>query len=351
MKPIRVLIVDDSSLVRTLLTRALEEDPGLEVVGTAADPYEARDRILELRPDVMTLDVDMPRMNGIEFLRRLIPQHPLPVVMVSSLTRQGQQATLDALAAGAVDFVAKAESGDPAARGAMLRELRAKLHAAAIARVSPGSERLRSTAVPTAPSGPDAEKNARRVIAIGASTGGTEAIKQIVTRFPAAMPPILVVQHMPTGFTRMFAERLNQLSALTVREAADGDPVLPGQVLVAPGGLQMRLEGSPGALRVRCEALPLVGGHAPSVDVLMNSLARCAAKGSVGLLLTGMGADGAEGMCALRKAGGRTLAQDQATSVVFGMPRVAFERGGVEKLLPLGAIAPAVVEMLKEGAT
>ncbi len=351
MKPIRILIVDDSSLVRTLLTRALEEDPGLEVVGTAADPYEARDRILELRPDVMTLDVDMPRMNGIEFLRRLIPQHPLPVVMVSSLTRQGQQATLDALAAGTVDFVAKAESGDPAARGAMLRELRAKLHAAAIARVSPGSERLRSTAVPTAPSGPDVEKYARRVIAIGASTGGTEAIKQIVTRFPAAMPPILVVQHMPTGFTRMFAERLNQLSALTVREAADGDPVLPGQVLVAPGGLQMRLEGSPGALRVRCEALPLVGGHAPSVDVLMNSLARCAAKGSVGLLLTGMGADGAEGMCALRKAGGRTLAQDQATSVVFGMPRVAFERGGVEKLLPLGAIAPAVVEMLKEGAT
>ncbi len=351
MKPIRVLIVDDSSLVRTLLTRALEEDPGLEVVGTAADPYEARDRILELRPDVMTLDVDMPRMNGIEFLRRLIPQHPLPVVMVSSLTRQGQQATLDALAAGAVDFVAKAESGDPAARGAMLRELRAKLHAAAIARVSPGSERPRSTAVPTAPSGLDAERNPRRVIAIGASTGGTEAIKQIVTRFPAAMPPILVVQHMPTGFTRMFAERLNQLSALTVREAADGDPVLPGQVLVAPGGLQMRLEGSPGALRVRCEALPLVGGHAPSVDVLMNSLARCAAKGSVGLLLTGMGADGAEGMCALRKAGGRTLAQDQATSVVFGMPRVAFERGGVERLLPLGAIAPAVVEMLKEGAT
>ncbi len=351
MKPIRVLIVDDSSLVRTLLTRALEEDPGLEVVGTAADPYEARDRILELRPDVMTLDVDMPRMNGIEFLRRLIPQHPLPVVMVSSLTRQGQQATLDALAAGAVDFVAKAESGDPAARGAMLRELRTKLHTAAIARVSPGSERLRSTAAPTAPCGPDAEKNARRVIAIGASTGGTEAIKQIVTRFPAAMPPVLVVQHMPAGFTRMFAERLNQLSALTVREAADGDPVLPGQVLVAPGGLQMRLEGSPGALRVRCEALPLVGGHAPSVDVLMNSLARCAAKGSVGLLLTGMGADGAEGMCALRKAGGRTLAQDQATSVVFGMPRVAFERGGVEKLLPLGAIAPAVVEMLKEGAT
>ncbi len=345
---IRVLIVDDSPLVRQVLAQGLALDPGLEVVPPAADPYEARDRIQAYRPDVMTLDVEMPKMDGLKFLRRLMPQHPMPVVMVSSLTEKGKQITLDCLEAGAVDFVHK-PSATQSEVNIMLGELRAKIKIAACANVSHWKDRREQLSAhfgrPAAASFPDA---ARRVIAIGAATGGTEAIKAVLTRLPAAMPGIVIVQHMPAGFTQMFAERLNQLCAMSVKEARSGDRIVPGQVLVAPGGLQMRVARVDGQLLVTCTEGPTVSGHCPSVDVLLQSVARAAGAEATGAVLTGMGADGADGLLAMRQAGARTLAQDEASSVVFGMPRVAFERGGAERLLPLDQIGPALLTLAGE---
>lgn len=343
MKKVRVLIVDDSALVRQLVQNGLAADPGIEVVGTAPDPYVARDRIIELRPDVLTLDVEMPRMDGVEFLHRLMPQFPIPVVMLSSLTQRGKQITMEALEAGAVDFVAKPGGDQGRKLPEMFQELRTKVKLAASANVSHWKEK-RAAQPPQRTR--DLKESTDKVIALGASTGGTEAIRRILPRFPVATPGIVIVQHMPPGFTQMFAERLNQVCAMEVREAKNGDRVLPGRVLVAPGGMQMRVKRSGGIYEVDCRLGEKVSGHCPSVDVMMRSVAEEVGANALGIMLTGMGSDGAEGMLAMRGKGARTVAQDEKTCVVFGMPKVAYEKGGAERLLPLDSIPDAILGCL-----
>jgi len=349
-RKVRVLIVDDSALVRQLLSNGLGMDPGIEVVGTATDPYAARDKIVELKPDVLTLDVEMPRMDGVEFLRRLMPQYPIPVVMVSSLTQRGKQITLESMEAGAVDFVAKPTTNMAHGMNAMMGELRTKVKIASTANVSHWKSQRIPPPSAALVHGPRAlAESTHKVIAIGASTGGTEAIRKVICAFPATMPGVVIVQHMPAGFTRLFADRLNQFCAMEVREAVSGDRVLPGRILIAPGGRHMKVLRSGGIYQVLCEPGETVSGHCPSVDVLMRSVAEQVGANAIGVMLTGMGADGAEGMLAMRRSGARTLAQDQATSVVFGMPKVAFERGGAERLLPIDRIPPEVVNLLSGG--
>ncbi len=324
-------------------------DPCIEVVGTAGDPYVARDKIVKLQPDVLTLDVEMPRMDGVDFLRRLMPQYPLPVVMVSSLTQKGKQITLDSLEAGAVDFVSKPTSDIARGLKDMLLELRAKVKLAASANVS--HWKAARSAVPSQLQtlGKRAlAESTDKVIAIGASTGGTEAIRKIISQFPATMPGVVIVQHMPAGFTRLFAERLNQLCAMEVKEAESGDRIMPGRVLIGPGGFHMRVIRSGGLYQVRCEPGPPVKGHCPSVDVMMHSVAQHVGANAVGVMLTGMGSDGAEGMKAMRDAGARNLAQDEASCVVFGMPKVAYEMGGAHSLVSLDSMANRVVDLLSE---
>lgn len=342
-KRIRVLVVDDSALTRQIIVQGLSGDPGIEVVGSAPDPFYARDMIVEHLPDVMTLDVEMPRMDGLDFLRRLMPQYPIPVVMVSSLTEKGKQVTLDALEAGAVDFVLKPSAHPGRNLASVMMELRTKVKIAASCDVSkwkaerplPVKTRSRSLAEST-----------DKVIAIGASTGGTEALRQVLTQFPAATPGVVVVQHMPPGFTSMFAGRLNQICQMEVKEAESGDRILAGRILIAPGGLQMKVKRSGGIYKVECYGEEKISGHCPSVDVLMHSVAEEAGANGVAAILTGMGSDGAEGMLAMRRNGARTVAQDEATSVVFGMPKVAFEKGGAESLKPLSEIAETILSFL-----
>ena len=338
---IKVLVVDDSALVRKILETGLSADPGIAVIGTAPGPYIARDMIVQSKPDVLTLDVEMPKMDGVEFLRRLMAQMPIPVIMVSSLTAKGAQTTLDALDAGAVDFVTKPGSqfGGKDLES-MMGELRAKVKAAARVRVN----RLKTkTATPGAVITRAMANTTDKVIALGASTGGTEALRHVLQRFPANTPGVVVVQHMPEKFTDMYAERLNRLCAMEVKEAADNDRVIPGRILIAPGGLQMRVVRQGGQYRVRCKAEERVSGHAPSVDVLFHSVAEDVGRNAVGAIFTGMGSDGAAGLLKMRQAGASTLGQDEATSVVYGMPRVAFERGAVETQLPLDEMADAIL--------
>jgi two-component system chemotaxis response regulator CheB len=350
MKKIRVLIVDDSALVRQILTQGLSQDTNLEVVGTAQDPYAARDKIVELQPDVMTLDVEMPRMDGVEFLQRLMPQFPLPVVMVSSLTQKGKQITLNALEAGAVDFVSKPTSNIASGIASMMMELRTKIKIASTANVSHYKNGQAANASKTGlVKSSSLAESTDKILAIGASTGGTEAIKRVICRFPVTMPGVVIVQHMPAGFTRMFADRLNQLCAMQVKEAESGDRVMPGRILVAPGQKQLRVIRSGGRYQVVCEPGEKVSGHCPSVDVMMHSVAKNVGPNAVGVMLTGMGSDGADGMLAMRKAGARNLAQDQASSVVFGMPKVAYEKGGAERLVPLDEIADNVAKLFDGG--
>ncbi|MFU8819559.1 MAG: protein-glutamate methylesterase/protein-glutamine glutaminase [Desulfurivibrio sp.] len=346
-RKIRVLVIDDSSLVRTILSQGLAQDPGIEVVGSAPDPFVARDRIVTLQPDVLTLDVEMPRMDGVEFLRRLMPQYPLPVVMVSALTRKGQQITLDALEAGAVDFVTKPSSDVARGLSAMLMELRTKIKIASSANVSHWKEQRAALFAGKVLAAPRAlAESTDKIIAIGASTGGTEAIRAVITRYPANTPGVVIVQHMPAGFTRMFADRLNELCPMQVKEAASGDRVMAGRILIAPGEQQLRVRRSGGIYEVDCRPGEKVSGHCPSVDVMMHSVAEEAGANAVGIMLTGMGRDGAAGMLAMRRAGARNIAQDEKSSVVFGMPKEAFANGGAEKLVPLDQIAETTLNML-----
>jgi two-component system chemotaxis response regulator CheB len=337
--------------VRQILSRGLAADEGIEVVGSAGDPYEARDRLVELRPDVMTLDVEMPRMNGVEFLRKLMPQFPIPVVMVSSLTEQGKQTTLDALAAGAVDFVQKPKGG-VGQLDSVLMELRTKVKVAATANVAHlkrsreeifGKPVVRALTVGEG-------KSWCRMIAIGASTGGTEAIAAILRQLPKSTPGIVIVQHMPPGFTQLFAQRLNGNCELEVKEALDGDIVTHGRALVAAGGMQLRVVKVGAELRVKVEQGDLVCGHAPSVEVMFDSVASACAKQAIGVILTGMGQDGAAAMRRLRDAGARTLGQDERSCVVYGMPKVAWEKGGVEKQVTLADVPDAIGRLLGGGA-
>ncbi|MCK4690891.1 MAG: chemotaxis response regulator protein-glutamate methylesterase [Desulfuromonadales bacterium] len=346
---IRVLVVDDSALVRNILSQGLSMDPNIEVIGTASDPYIARDKIVELQPDVLTLDVEMPRMDGVAFLRKLMPQYPIPTVMVSSLTQRGKQITIDALDAGAVDFVAKPTSNVAAGLNAMLMELRAKIKIASTANVSHWKGKRIVPPTQAAAVGSKAlAESTDKVIAIGASTGGTEAIRRVIERFPATTSGVVIVQHMPPGFTKMFSDRLNQLCQMQVKEAADGDRIRAGLILVAPGGVQMKVIRSGGFYQVRCGGTEKVSRHCPSVDVMMHSVAEQVGRNSVGAMLTGMGQDGAEGMLAMKRAGARCIAQDEASSVVFGMPKVAYEKGGAERLVPLEQISTSLLDLLTE---
>ena len=348
-RPIRVLIVDDSALVRNILSQGLSVDPAIEVVGTAPDPYIARDQIVKLNPDVITLDVEMPRMDGVAFLRKLMPQFPIPIVMVSSLTQRGKQITMEALEAGAVDFVAKPTSNVAAGLNAMLMELRSKVKIASTANVShwkgkrPTSPPSRSASASSA-----LAESTDKIIAIGASTGGTEAIRQVIENFPANTPGTVIVQHMPAGFTKMFSDRLNQLCQMQVKEAEHGDRIRTGLILIAPGGKQFEVIRSGGFYEVRLGNSEKVSGHCPSVDVMMHSVAKHVGSNAVGAMLTGMGQDGAEGMLAMKQAGARCISQDEASSVVFGMPKVAYEKGGAERLVPLDKIATSLLSLLTE---
>ena len=346
-QPIRVIVVDDSALVRGILAQGLGMDPAIQVVAKASDPYMARDQIIKLKPDVLTLDVEMPRMDGVEFLRRLMPQYPLPVVMVSALTQRGKQITMDALEAGAVDFVSKPSTNVARGLSAMMMELRTKVKIASTANVSHWKSK-RAAAPPRSLAATSAlAESTDKVIAIGASTGGTEAIKNVVIPLPAASPGVVIVQHMPAGFTKMYAERLNTLCAMEVKEAETGDRVMPGRILLAPGDYHMAVLRSGGVYRVDCGKGEKVCGHCPSVEVMMKSVAKNVGGNSIGVMLTGMGGDGAGGMLAMREAGARTLAQDEASSVVFGMPKVAYERGGAERLVPLQKMAGEVLALVQ----
>lgn len=328
---IRVLIVDDSTVMRQLINAALSADPELEVVGEACDPLQAREAIKALNPDVITLDVEMPNMNGIDFLERLMRLRPMPVVMVSTLTARGTEATLAALELGAVDCIEKPRGSDAAG----FREIAEKVKMAARAKVRQRVERK-------APLAEESFTPNDRIVAIGSSTGGVEALLSIVERLPADCAPTVITQHMPASFTRSFADRLDRACAARVAEAKNGDPLEPGRVYVAPGGdFHLEIEGTK---HLRCKVThgDPVSGHCPSVDVLFNSVARTAKDRSVGVILTGMGRDGAGGLLSIRQAGGRTLGQDESTCVVYGMPRAAYELGAVERQLPLERLGPAI---------
>jgi two-component system chemotaxis response regulator CheB len=345
-KKIRVLIIDDSALVRNILTQGLSQDPGIIVVGAAADPFIARDMIQKYRPDVLTLDVEMPRMDGVEFLRKLMPQYPLPTVMVSSLTQRGKAITLDALDAGAVDFVSKPTTNISSGLNSMMMELCTKVKIASSANVSHWKSKRSGLTQKVLASSGSLSESTDKVIAIGASTGGTEAIKNVITLFPATTPGVVIVQHMPAGFTKAFAERLNTLCLMEVKEAEHGDRIMPGRILIAAGDYHLRVRRSGGFYHADCAKGEKVSGHCPSVDVMMHSVAEQVGANAVGVILTGMGGDGADGMGAMRNNGGRTIAQDEKSCVVFGMPKVAYERGSAEKLVPLNDIAAGALKLV-----
>lgn len=339
MRPIRVLVVDDSMMMRNMIVQGLNSDPNIEVVAQAQDAYEARDAIIKYKPDVMTLDVEMPRMSGIEFLKKLMPQYPFPVVMLSALNDK----VFDALDAGAVDFVKKPDSMNKAQLNEFLtQELATKVKIASTAKVGKLKRVDTSTITGHIVGGKD------RVIAIGASTGGTEAIFEVVKRFKRDIPGVVIVQHMPPGFTKMYADRLNNQCEVAVKEATTGDKVLPGQVLIAPGDRHMRLLKVNGEYQVECKGTDRVNGHCPSVEVLFESVARVAGKNAVGVILTGMGGDGGKGLLSMRKAGASTVGQDEASCVVYGMPKVAFDLGAVQIQKPVTEIAGEVYRLLSK---
>lgn len=335
VRPIRVLIVDDSEFFCTLLENGLKS-AGFDVVGKAQNPYDARDKILELEPDVMTLDIEMPRMDGLKFLKRLIPQYPIPVVVVSS-----EKVTLKSvLDVGGADFLPKPAKGENTTH--FIESLVQKLIKASKKQM-PVSPQQVAAAQPIAP---PAGKRRHNLIAIGASTGGTDAIEAVVRRLPAQVPPIVIVQHMPPGFTFMYAERLNKCCAVEVREAKDGDRLHDGLCLIAAGDKHMRLKKSGMGYYVECAAGEKVSGHCPSVDVLFESVAQTAGANALGVILTGMGADGACGMKLMRDSGAYTIGQDEDSCVVYGMPMEAYKLGGVCEQQPLLEISRAILRNL-----
>lgn len=349
-RKIRVLIVDDSASVRQTMTSILEADPAIEVIGAAHDPFAAARIMQEQVPDVVTLDVEMPRMDGITFLRKLMSQCPLPVVMCSSLTEEGSETLLQALEAGAVDIILKPRMGVADHLAEHCQQIRDVVKGAARARIRgprPRAMQIESRntadAVLAAPSGRAMSRTTEMVVCLGASTGGAEALREVLEALPANAPGVVVVQHMPENFTRSFAKRLDSLCDVDVKEAEDGDTVMRGHVLIAPGGKHTMLERQGARYQVSVRDGPLVSRHKPSVDVLFRSAARFAGANAIGVIMTGMGDDGARGLLEMREAGGRTFAQDEATSVVFGMPREAIARNAAEKIVPLEMIAREVL--------
>ncbi len=345
--PIKVLIVDDSALIRQILTEILSSDPAFEVVGTAPDPLVARERIKALSPDVLTLDIEMPHMDGLTFLERLMALRPLPVVVVSTLTQKNADTALRALELGAVDYVAKPLQDIRSGMAGLGEEITTKLKAAAR-----GRPRARHGARPAGPvlSVDPRLSTAGRIVAIGASTGGVEALQSLLTRLPAMSPAVLVTQHMPPGFTSSFARRLDGQCAVTVLEATDGRRVLPGLVYIAPGARHLELVRTGAHYACRLHDGPLVSGHRPSVDVLFTSVAAAAGRAAMGIILTGMGRDGAAGLLEMRRAGARTLGQSEASCVIYGMPKAAMQAGAVEQELPLERMAEHIVSVAMAGA-
>ncbi|MBI5179494.1 MAG: chemotaxis response regulator protein-glutamate methylesterase [Nitrospinae bacterium] len=342
---IRVLIVDDSAVVRNILSEALGRDPEIEVVGTAADPYIAREKIVQLNPDVITLDVEMPRMDGITFLRKLMAAKPMPVVMVSALTQAGAATTLAALEAGAVEIVAKPQIDQRVGVREIEMEVVDKVKAAAKAKMNVYASQLSSTAKPVMAHKATAMlKTTDKIIAVGSSTGGTEALKEVLLRLPTDTPGMLIVQHMPEGFTRAFADRLNGLCPMQIQEAKDGDGVIPGRALIAPGNSHMLLRRSGARYYVDVKQGPLVMRHRPSVEVLFQSVAKYGGANAIGVMLTGMGNDGSTGMLEMKKAGAHNIAQDEASCVVFGMPKEAIKVGAVDKVVSLNNIPQAILD-------
>lgn len=341
---IKVLVVDDSAIVRKILTDAISAEDDLEVVGTAPDPFIARDKILALQPDVLTLDIEMPRMDGVTFLKKLMRHHPLPVIVISSLGQASCHATLDALRVGAVEVLAK--PGGPYSVGELRTTLAAKIRAAAVARLRRPSSDPAPDHHETAVTSSLRAVSPGTVIAIGASTGGTEAIQEVLMHMPADSPGIVITQHIPPVFSRAFADRLNQICPMEVKEASDGDTLAPGRALVAPGNFHMMLRGSADGYRVQVKDGPPVCYQRPSVDVMFSSVATAAGSKAVGVLLTGMGSDGAQGLLRMKRAGAHTIAQDEATCVVFGMPREAIRLDAADRVVPLPRVASAIIAQL-----
>ncbi len=341
MRRIKVLIVEDSIVFRELLVQNLNRDSEIQVVATARDPFEARDAILKYKPDVMTLDVELPRMNGIEFLRKLMPQYPLPVVVISALSDK----VFDALNAGAVDFVAKpAVTNRMQLEDFIRNELLVKIKIASTAKIG----NIKKT-VMNQQQQPLSANGKNNIVAIGASTGGTEAILAVVKEFGTDIPGVVATQHMPVGFTDMYAKRLNDQCRIQVKEAQTGDRVMPGRMLLAPGGDEhMHLVKVNGVYQVECRKGPKVNGHCPSVDVLFESVAKTAGAGAVGIILTGMGGDGAKGLLAMRRAGAKTIGQDESTCIVYGMPKVAYDLGAVQYQEKLTDIAGRTYALLNK---
>ncbi len=338
---IRVLVVDDSALVRKLLTEELSRYDDITVVGTAVDPYAAREKIIALKPDVITLDVEMPRMDGLSFLVKLMKHYPVPVIIVSSLTPTNSDAAIRALSLGAVDVIGK--PGSATSVPDISRQLVQSIRAASRAKLQKRVEPVAGGLTPARPvTGLAGLSMTHKIIALGASTGGTQALEAVLTRLPPAMPGIVICQHMPEKFTASFAQRLNSVCALDVREAKDGDAVVPGVALIAPGNFHMMLTLSGAQYQVRVKDGPRVHHQRPAVDILFSSVARHAGRNAIGAIFTGMGADGARGLLQMREAGAHTIAQDEASCVVFGMPREAIKAGAAVEVLPLHDIADAL---------
>ncbi len=339
---VRVLIVDDSAIVRRVLEQELRCDSDIEVIGSAPDPFVARDLIVRLKPDIITLDIEMPRMDGISFLRKIMEHLPLPVIMLSSLTPKGSQLALEAMDAGALDVLCKPSTAYDI--GDVFGELREKvkmLSRVSVVKRKPQTTRLQQLSM---------SKTTNKVVVIGSSTGGTQALQAMLTQLPANAPAIAIVQHMPPVFTKSFAERLDGLCKVRVKEAEDGDTLGPGIVLLAPGGTQhMELTRSGAVYKVLLREGPLIGHHRPAVNVLFNSAAKYVGQNAVGVLLTGMGKDGATGMKAMHDAGARTIAQDEKTCIVFGMPMEAIKLGAIDHVLPINDIAGKMLALAQQG--
>ena len=350
MSKTRVLIIDDSALIRSILTEIINKETDLEVVGAAPDPLVAREMIRATNPDVLTLDVEMPKMDGLDFLERLMRLRPTPVIMVSTLTERGAEVTMKALELGAIDFVAKPKVGIASGMAELARDICEKIRVASKARM----QRHVAAAPAAAPTGPKvapksySRLSTEKIIAIGSSTGGTEAVKDVLMRMPADSPAIIITQHMPPGFTQSFAARLNGLCKITVSEARDGDRVLPGHAYIAPGGRHMRLERSGANYVIALDDGEPVNRHKPSVEVMFHSVAKNVGPNAIGVMLTGMGKDGALAMLEMKRAGAYNIAQDEASCVVFGMPREAITVGAVDDVLSLSRIADRLRDKLAE---
>ncbi|MCD4715553.1 MAG: chemotaxis response regulator protein-glutamate methylesterase [Desulfobacterales bacterium] len=344
MKKIKVLVVDDSAVVRKVFREEISRENDMEVVGTAPDPYVARDKIVQLKPDVVTLDIEMPRMDGITFLRKLMRHYPLPVIIVSSLTKKGGKLAMEALSLGALEVMSKPSSAYSV--GEMGVQLVDKIRAVARLKVSPKEESSFKKNPQARSASKALAETTNKIIAIGASTGGTEALKVVLTGMPPNAPGTLVVQHMPANFTTSFAERLNELSAMTVKEAKDGDSLINGVALLAPGNYHMLLKRSGARYYVQVKKGPLVHHQRPAVDVLFHSVADYAGSNAIGVILTGMGSDGALGLLKMKEAGARTVAQDEKSCVVFGMPKEAIKLSAADKVVPLNSVGKTVLNMI-----